>query len=280
MRFAVISDIHGNLAALESVLADIEALDPGVDRTVCAGDIVGHGAHPNEVIALLRSRDIDSVLGNYDDAVAGERVSTGADYATESAREVDYAAVRWTRQQLSPDSISYLQGLPREMRLFMSASGRTAVRAGKHDDATQEFRKSFFFGSMFRGGTGRRMRARRVLLVHGSPRDTAEYIYPQTGKSILEVIAREAQAEVIIFGHTHISFHRVVGGTAFIGVGSVGRARAAQGTAEYAVVEVVGPEIEVEFRDVDYTVEAEARAIEGSGLPRSLADQLRSGWPA
>jgi predicted phosphodiesterase len=277
MRFAVIADLHANLAATRAVLADIDALDPAVERIVCAGDIVGHSAHPNEVIALLRQHQVDAVLGNYDEAVLVEQIGTRIDYPTQAAQELDRVAVNWTRQQLTPASREYLRGLPRELRLSTSASGRTTVKVERNDEAIHEFRRSFFTGSLLRSTASRRVRPRRVLLVHGSPRDISEYIYPDTPISILKTIAYAAQADVIIFGHTHLSFQRVVDNTAFIGVGSVGRGRSGKGVAEYAIIEIVGTEIELEFRSVNYDVEAEACAIEARGLPQALADTLRLG---
>lgn len=63
-RIALLSDIHGNLHALEAVLQEVERL--GVDRAVCLGDTVGYGAFPAECVRLLRSHDIHGVLGNHD----------------------------------------------------------------------------------------------------------------------------------------------------------------------------------------------------------------------
>jgi len=65
---AVITDIHGNLAALEAALQRIE--DLGIERTFCGGDLVGYGPHPNEVCALVEARGIPTIYGNYDYAIA------------------------------------------------------------------------------------------------------------------------------------------------------------------------------------------------------------------
>ena len=66
-RIAIISDLHGNRAATEAVLADIDA--EGIESIWCLGDLVGYGAFPNETIALIRERDIPTIAGNYDDGV-------------------------------------------------------------------------------------------------------------------------------------------------------------------------------------------------------------------
>ena len=70
MRLAVLSDIHSNLAALDAVLADLDALPPVDELWVC-GDIVGYGPQPNEVIERLRERGARAVMGNHDGAAIG-----------------------------------------------------------------------------------------------------------------------------------------------------------------------------------------------------------------
>ena len=67
MKIAAISDIHGNIYALMKAFEDIESQN--VDLIVCLGDLVGYGPHPNEVIALIRRRDIPTIKGNYDASV-------------------------------------------------------------------------------------------------------------------------------------------------------------------------------------------------------------------
>lgn len=103
MRIAIISDIHANLEALESVFADIDAVE--ADRIVCLGDIVGYGADPVACLALVRQRVRLCVLGNHDAAVFSlhERA-----HFNPNAR----LAVDWTASQLSADDVEYLRALP------------------------------------------------------------------------------------------------------------------------------------------------------------------------
>ena len=67
MKIAVMSDIHGNIYALMKTLEDID--EQRVDKIICLGDLVGYGPHPNEVIALIRRREIPCIRGNYDASV-------------------------------------------------------------------------------------------------------------------------------------------------------------------------------------------------------------------
>jgi len=102
MRIAVISDIHANLHALESVLAAIDA--EHVDELWCLGDIVGYGPRPNECVALVRGRASICLAGNHDLVVLGKIASSA--FAGEAA-----AAADWTRTVLDTESAAFLAGL-------------------------------------------------------------------------------------------------------------------------------------------------------------------------
>ena len=82
MKVAVISDIHGNLEAFREVLADIDKI--GADSTICLGDLIGYGPNPEEVVQLLRSRSIPSIMGNHELALAR---ADFLDWFNETARE-------------------------------------------------------------------------------------------------------------------------------------------------------------------------------------------------
>ncbi|MFN3821394.1 MAG: metallophosphoesterase family protein [bacterium] len=103
MKIAIISDIHSNLPALEAVLASIDR--EGCEQIYCLGDVVGYGAHPNEVIELLISQQIPTVLGNHDAAVLG-RVDLN------NLNAFARLAIMWTEQVLSADHKRWLSHLP------------------------------------------------------------------------------------------------------------------------------------------------------------------------
>ena len=103
MSWAIVSDIHSNLEALDAVLADLDRLRP--DALVCLGDFVGYGASPNECVERLRPRLAAAVAGNHDWAACG-RMRLGS-FSGDAAQ-----AARWTGAQLSPGTRDYLLGLP------------------------------------------------------------------------------------------------------------------------------------------------------------------------
>ena len=107
MPWAIVSDIHSNLEALEGVLADLERHGP--EALVCLGDFVGYGASPNECIERLRPKLSAAVVGNHDLAACG-RIRLGS-FSGDAAR-----AARWTGEALSPANREYLAGLPFSVR--------------------------------------------------------------------------------------------------------------------------------------------------------------------
>ena len=105
MRVGIIADPHSNLAAFQAVLKHM----PKVDDIVCAGDLVGYGAEPNEVIDLAKKKDIRTVLGNHDYGAISRDVSGFNPFAAR--------AVLWTADNLSEENARYLRGLREELML-------------------------------------------------------------------------------------------------------------------------------------------------------------------
>jgi len=104
VRYAIIADIHANLAAFNAVLDDIERKG-GVEEVWCLGDVVGYGPDPRECIELLRQCNHVCVAGNHDWAAIG-KVDT-SDFSPDAV-----AACQWTARQLSAEDVSYLRNLP------------------------------------------------------------------------------------------------------------------------------------------------------------------------
>jgi predicted phosphodiesterase len=102
VRLLVLSDIHANLTALETVLS---ALKGRWDRVVCLGDLVGYGPDPNQVVDQVRTLSSATIRGNHDKAGCG---LDSADDFNPVARK----AALWTREQLSPENLEFLRNLP------------------------------------------------------------------------------------------------------------------------------------------------------------------------
>lgn len=105
MRYAILSDIHGNIESLQRAMA----LTDESDEILCLGDIVGYGPNPNECVELLRARVKHAVLGNHDLAALE---NFGVEYFNDAAR----AAIAWTQTVLHEENRAWLNGLSYEIR--------------------------------------------------------------------------------------------------------------------------------------------------------------------
>jgi predicted phosphodiesterase len=103
MRFAIFSDVHANLEALEAVLADARARK--CTRFVCLGDVVGYNANPGECVERVRELDCPVVKGNHDEAAS--RLTPPGDF-----NEIAERAIAWTRERLTDEHKEWLRGLP------------------------------------------------------------------------------------------------------------------------------------------------------------------------
>jgi len=119
MRLGVISDLHGNRVALDAVLADM----PAVDRLVCAGDVVGYNPWPADCVAAVRDREIPTVMGNHDRAVASD--------SSFGFNSMAQAGVAYARDHLADDALAWLADLPDERTLF---GGRVKIVHGHPAD--------------------------------------------------------------------------------------------------------------------------------------------------
>ncbi len=103
MKIALISDVHANFPALESVFEEIS----GVDEVICAGDVIGYNPYPSKVISFFKEKEIFSVLGNHDLAFLEEDTSWFNPYAAE--------AINWAIEKTSQDEKEYIRSLPKHL---------------------------------------------------------------------------------------------------------------------------------------------------------------------
>ena len=258
MPTAVISDIHGNAAALRAVLADIDARS--LKRIVCLGDIVGYGPDPLECVDLVAARCEWSLMGNHDFGVLYEptNFNPGAE-----------AAAYWTRKQFDDEP----------------------------DDARRATRYEFLGRLKVRVADWRDDWPRSILAVHGSPRRPInEYIFPDdvlNAPDKLRSIFGQID-DLCVVGHTHVpgvftsepdfyppdeigsgaTYKFMPNEKAVINVGSVGQPRDHDPRASYAIFY---PD-RVEFRRVEYDVQETASKIRAvPQLSDWLADRLFEG---
>jgi putative phosphoesterase len=200
MRVAIISDIHGNIAALEAVLADLK--NQNVKTTYCLGDLVGYAPFPNEVIDRIQRDAIPAIMGNYDDGVGFDRDECGCAYRDPEDQRLGDLSLQWTQKTVTRDRKLFLQSLQAEIRF--DADGK------------------------------------RFRLVHGSPRRMNEYLFEDRPLSSFQRLAATSEAHVLIFGHTHKPYAKRVDGVLFINAGSVGKPKDGDPRACYVVLDTTG----------------------------------------
>jgi putative phosphoesterase len=261
-RIAIFSDLHGNSAATEATLAAIDEAAP--DAVYCLGDLVGYGARPNETIALIRQRGIPTIMGNYDDGVGFDRDDCGCAYNDPAEEARGQQSLFWTRRVTTDDNKAYLRTLLPEIRF--EAEGV------------------------------------RFRLVHGSPRRMNEYLFEDRDPRSLERIARGADCDVLVFGHTHKPWLREIAGVLMINDGSAGKPKDGDSRASWALLDIAagrppsfrpngvsrtmwqlidvadGRPVSIGIVRVPYDVASMATAIrDAEGLPDHFARDLETG---
>lgn len=247
MRYALLSDIHGNLPALEAVLTDLERREE-IDAIYHLGDLVGYGPWPDEVVARLRFRAIAGVAGNYDSTTATDYKNCGCRYENPRQEELAHLSYAWTRTHIHHETKHYLAGLP--------------------------------FRLDIRPGGGHAPDGPSILLVHASPVSNTLYWTEDRPDSFclkMAGIAGMRPGDTIVFGHTHRPWYREIGGMHFLNTGSVGKPKDGNWQAGYVLLETGPAAPHVTFVRVDYDIERAMRAIRESALPGEFADQLRTG---
>jgi predicted phosphodiesterase len=248
MRLAILSDIHSNLPALESVVADIEAV--GVEEMWCLGDVVGYGAQPNECMELVRDRCTLCLVGNHDLAALDQ-----LDISTFSPAAA--AAVRWTRGVLSERTAAFLGGLEpadesHEVALYHASPRDPVWEYVLWPDQAAECI---------------RVQAARVSLV-GHSHVALFFALADPGPSGDSADARGAQAGA----GTSLEIGR---GSWLINPGSVGQPR--DGDARAAWLELDTEAWRATFHRVEYDIDRAADAIVATELPEHLARRLYVG---
>jgi predicted phosphodiesterase len=248
MKYALISDIHANLPALQSTIEDIRARQIG--NIYHLGDLVGYAPWPNETVELLRNEGVEGISGNYDSTVATDYKHCGCKYEDPHQEELSHLSYAWTRENVSPETKAALGRLP--FRLDLAP-----------------------FGGHSSGP--------KVILVHGTPTlNTVYWTEDRPDDFCLKMahIAGAKKGDAIAFGHTHLPWHRDVEGIHFINTGSVGRPKDGDWRAGYAIIDLSETAASVEFVRLEYDVKLAARAILSSSLPSEFADYLLTGGRA
>jgi putative phosphoesterase len=218
MRVAALFDIHGNVPALDAVLAEVR--QARVDAIVVGGDVLP-GPMPHEALARLLNLDVPVhyIYGNCEVAVL-EEIAGRASKGPERYRPT----IQWTAQQIGPVYTELIKKWPKTLRLTVDGLGE-------------------------------------VLFCHATPRNEDEGFTKLTPEDRLLPVFNGLTASVVVCGHTHMQFDRMVGGIRVVNAGSVGMPFGEPG-ADWLLL---GPDIHL--RHTAYDLQDAARRIRETGYP-------------
>lgn len=246
MRLAVLSDIHGNLVALEAVLADLQAAG-GADLTWCLGDLAAFGGRPAECVRRIKAlaeadegKTFKVIGGNTD-----RYLVNGTRFPAPSAKDEDSfkrlasewqtrdTVLNWNVGQLSFDDYEFLK----------------KIRYQEVDTGIDGFG--------------------HVIGFHAVPGDDEKFLTAETPAAEVRDLLLDREGRLALCGHTHIQMDRAddLGGWRVINVGSVGLSVGRPGRAEYAILTFSGDHVDVDLRSLSYDLDAAVRDFEASGHP-------------
>ncbi|MGE5691437.1 MAG: metallophosphoesterase family protein [Pseudomonadota bacterium] len=242
-RVAVISDVHANLAALEAVLAAIDA--EGVDELWCLGDTVGYGPRPNECCRVVQERATLCLVGNHDLVALGSAGVDVAEFNPEAA-----AAARWTAAALDAHARAFLESL----RPAARRAGTALFHASARDPVWEYVLTAEAALATF-AATDEPL----VLVGHSH----VALALAQDGASVSGDVAPAG---------THVELDPV---RRLLNPGSVGQPRDGDPRAAWLLLDLAGRF--AAFHRVPYSIHETQREMRERGLPPSLADRLALG---
>jgi putative phosphoesterase len=241
-RVAVLSDAHGNAAALDAVRKAIAREKP--DAVLVAGDLVMNGPEPSAAVAGIRELEEAGALvvsGNTDVAVADFDFTAAFPWYADGVPEHVRAAAEWAHETLDGESLDYLRRLPAERRLWV-------------DDVM-------------------------ILLCHASPGSQTAGLDEDLDAAVTLDRVSRTDARVIACGHTHLPAVRDLGWRIIVNDGSAGYVFDGDASASFALLTIEGDQVAAEIRRASFDVLAVSDAISARGLPGDVyrAATVRTG---
>lgn len=241
-RIACFGGVYSNYLALEAALRDARAR--GVDAIYCLGDLGAFGPHPDRVFPLLHDHQVVCLQGNYDNSIGRELSDCQCGYTDPRDNHFARISYDYTLAHTSAANRRWLRSLPTEVRLGLGPLG--------------------------------------VLLCHGSPRRTNEFLWESTTPThFLDKLAGQYAADVILATHTGIRWQRELGGGCrFVNVGVLGRPENDGRThVWYTLVGCsAGGGVDVDYVPIEYDHARLAREMAAEGLPQEFQETILTGW--
>lgn len=229
MKIAIISDIHGNMQALNAVLENIKK--ENCDRIFCLGDLAMAGPQPSEVVDkiknLIETTQFISIQGNTDEMIA--KCDNQILHLLEENNPIMARALESDIAILSEEQKTFLLNLPTQKEIEIEGV--------------------------------------KILLVHGSPRKNNENIYNDLKIEDVEEMLTDTNANVIFCGHTHVPCgYQTNTKQTVVNVGSVGRPFSEEPKSCYAIIEIQNGEYTIKHNLVNYDVKTASELLKQRGF--------------
>lgn len=239
-RLAVFGGIYNNYLALETLIKLLPRYE--VDAIFCLGDLGAFGPHPNRVFPLLVENKIQVVQGNYDNSIGNDRDDCQCGYTDPRDNFFAQISYDYTKANTSREFKFYQKNLPSEIRFICNN--------------------------------------KRVLLCHGSPRRTNEFLWESTTPTqFLEKVFADYQADVVLATHTGIKWQRKLSNDGlFANVGVIGRPENDGNTNVWFSIIHFKPELRVDFIPLEYDHQRLAKEMRDEKLPEEFIQTTLTGW--
>lgn len=241
-RIALFGGVYNNYLALDAVLEDAAAAN--AQKVFCLGDVGGFGPYPDRSVDRLRTSDVLTLQGNYDDSVGNGLEDCQCGYT--DPRDNHYARISYdyTLKNTNDENRGWLRDLPPGFR----------VRVGDT----------------------------RLLMCHGSPRQVNEFLWESTTpEPFVRRLLRESDTDFVACTHTGIFWESRLAddpGRGVVNVGAIGRPPNDGHTGIWYALVTAGDPIEVEMRRVDYDHEQLATDMRAEKLPEEFVETILTGW--
>ncbi len=236
---AVLSDLHGNLSALEAAEADLAHRK--VDQVVILGDLVGYLTRPNRVVQRVALRMAQKgwrvIAGNYDLAVVAGGDEGVERFLKPGIGELPRQVFDWTCEKVNPQIRELLSTFPKDLSFELAGVP--------------------------------------CLAVHGSPDGVRDYVFPDRPQEHLAAWLEDRGVRCLFMGHTHQPFVRNLPQGLVVNPGSLGQPKDGDPRPSYALVNLKN--LKAKIVRLDYELENEAELIREAGLPERSVKKLKNG---
>jgi len=242
MRILLISDIHANFPALQAVEQFFHRHQ--FDYIINCGDSVVYAPFPNETLQWLINKKTISILGNTDKKVIKLLKGSTFEKPSDPEKRIMYS---WTAENLTSGCSSFLQSLKKKTIVTLNSSANTNTNFSA------------------------------IGVYHGSPARNHEFLFKSTENSRFQQLAEMTQCSIVVCGHSHSPFYKLIDTTHFINPGSIGRMFDSDPRASCATIKIEGSKVVVNHYRIHYNVQETIDAIKRLGLPKIYGVMYRTG---